>query len=376
MARRTTLLLLTGGCGESPVEQALEGAHHAASRDLLETLLAAGSIDQAVVATDDPAWGRELEDLPVTLDLDPPAEPFHFGERLSRLIRRYDVERVLYTGGGSAPLLLAEEWAMVLDKLACADRVVITNNVHSCDWVAWTPVRETLPFITEQANDNAIAWALANEGGYPVETMEASAGSRFDIDTPVDLLIAQRHPDTGVNLRRYLERLNWPAPTLDQVLAEMRREGGSLIVAGRASPTAWQALQRATRCWVRVFAEERGMRASGRQGRGEVRSLLASYLDLVGVEEFFDVMGQLADGILLDNRVILASRGLWPSAADRFNSDLYRWEEVEDPFLREFTRAAEEAAVPVVMGGHTVAAGGLMALAEAACRHRGRQGGG
>jgi hypothetical protein len=63
--------------------------------------------------------------------------------------------------------------------------------------------------------------------------------------------------------------------------------------------------------------------------------------------------------------VILASRGLWPSVSDRFNSDLHRWDRVEEPFLRRFTRAAAEAQVPVVLGGHSVAAGGLMALVEA-----------
>ena len=106
------------------------------------------------------------------------------------------------------------------------------------------------------------------------------------------------------------------------------------------------------------------MRASGRQGRGEVRSLLADYLDLVGVERFFEALGELTNAVLLDNRVILASKALWPSTLDRFNSDLYRWEDVEEPFLRRLTRAAAEAAIPVLMGGHSVVAGGLMALTE------------
>lgn len=106
------------------------------------------------------------------------------------------------------------------------------------------------------------------------------------------------------------------------------------------------------------------MRASGRQGRGEVRSLLADYLGLVGVERFFEELGQVANGVILDNRVIVAARQLWPSTVDRFNSDLYRWEEVEDPFLQGLTQAAAEAPIPVVMGGHSVVGGGLMALTE------------
>jgi hypothetical protein len=124
-------------------------------------------------------------------------------------------------------------------------------------------------------------------------------------------------------------------------------------------------LERETSCWVRVFAEERGMRASGRQAQGAVRSLLSDYLALVGAEGFFDELAALVDGAFLDSRVILAARGLWPDAEDRYNSDLLRWESVQDPFLRAFTRSAANARIPVLLGGHCVVAGGLLALIEA-----------
>jgi hypothetical protein len=363
--REVTLLLLVGGAGLGELEQVLGGAHRAAARDLLETLLGTGMIGRAIVATDDKAWGGTLANLVVEVDCDPPGEPFHFGRRLAGLIERYDARCVLYSGGASAPLLGVEQWAEVLARLGEAERLVITNNPHSCDWVGFVPAIDAMPVVAQQANDNAVAWALAEEGGLSLESMPASAAMRFDLDTPVDLLVAQRHPGIGPHLRGFLGGLGWEAPQLDGVLAAMTREGGSLVVAGRTSAAAWAALERATRCWVRVFAEERGMRASGRQGRGEVRSLLADYLELVGIEGFFDELAALADAVLLDNRVILASRGLWPSVSDRFNSDLHRWDRVEEPFLRRFTRAAAEAQVPVVLGGHSVAAGGLMALVEA-----------
>ena len=361
----TTLFLLVGGWGQSDVERALGGAHRAAARDLLELLLRTGMIGQAVVATDDPAWGDMLTGLPVEVDLDPPGEPFHFGRRLAGLIERYEAQRVLYSGGASAPLLSSEHWAEVLARLADAERLVVTNNLHSCDWVGFVPADEIAPLIVQEVNDNAVAWALAHEGGLPVESLPASAATRFDLDTPADLLIVHRHPGIGPCLCRFLDRLGWESPQLDGVLAAMACDGGSMAVVGRASSAAWAALERATRCWVRVFAEERGMRASGRQEQGEVRSLLADYLELTGVEGFFDELANLVDGVLLDNRVILAARGLWPSTPDRFNSDLYRWDRVVEPFLRRFTRAAAEARVPVVMGGHSVVAGGLMALVEA-----------
>ncbi|MFW6115871.1 MAG: hypothetical protein ACOC7Y_02295 [Chloroflexota bacterium] len=363
--KNTTLILLTGGWGDSDLEQALAGAHRAAARDLLETLLRIPWIRRAIVATDDQAWGETLSDLPVEIDIDPPGEPFHFGRRLAGLIDQYAAERVLYTGGASAPLLRRRRWAEVVDRLGRARRLVITNNLHSCDWAGFVPAQEAAPWLAEETNDNAIAWALSEQAGFPAAALEASAASRFDLDTPVDLLIAQRHPRIHLHLRRQLDALGWQSPQLDGILAEMAREGGSLMVTGRASSAAWQALEHNTRCWARVFAEERGMRASGRQHRGEVRSLLADYLDLVGIDRFFPALGELTNAVLLDNRVILASRGLWPSTVDRFNSDLLRWELVEEPFLQRLTRAAAQAPIPVLMGGHSVVAGGLMALTEA-----------
>jgi len=365
LADKITLLLMVGGWGKSEVEQALDGAHRAAARDLLELLLRTGWIGRAIVATDDPAWGDVLTGLPVEVDLDPPGQPFHFGRRLAGLIERYGGERVLYSGGASAPLLGAECWSQVLARLGEAERLVVTNNLHSSDWVGFVPAAGVAPRIARQVNDNAIAWALTYEGGLPAETLPASAATRFDLDTPADLLIAGRHPGSGPHLRRFLAGLGWKSPQLDGLLAAMAREGGSLAVIGRVSEAAWAALERATRCWVRVLAEERGMRASGRQARGQVRSLLADYLELVGLERFFEELAELAEGVLFDNRVLLAARRLWPSARDRFNSDLYRWEAVEEPFLRDFTRAAAGARVPVVLGGQAVVAGGLMALVEA-----------
>jgi hypothetical protein len=121
-------------------------------------------------------------------------------------------------------------------------------------------------------------------------------------------------------------------------------------------------LEGKTLCWLRVFSEERGMRASGRMAKGLVRSLLSDYLDLVGLEKFFREMSELADAMFLDSRVILAARRMWPSPADRFNSDLRRPDEIADPFLREFTAAAIAAPMPVVLGGHSLVSGGLMAL--------------
>jgi hypothetical protein len=306
-----------------------------------------------------------MSGLPVEIDIDRPGETFHLGQRLAGLIERYDVQRALYAGGGSAPLLDTSGWIESLAQLSRADGLVVTNNVHSCDWVGFAPARKLLPLLARHPSDNAIAWALANEAGLQTLGRPPSAATRFDLDTPADLLIAHHHPGIGSHLRTYLDGLDLDRSRVEGFLAEMAREGGSLALVGRASAAAWESLDRATRCWVRVYAEERGMRASGRMERGEVRSLLAWLVSLAGIEAFFDELADLSTGVLFDDRVLLASNGLWPPVADRYNSDLYRWERVKEPYLRRLTRAAADSHVPIVLGGHSVVAGGLMALVEA-----------
>jgi hypothetical protein len=361
---KITLFLFVGGWGDSDVEETLRGAHQAAARDLLERLLRTDLIGQAVVATDNPAWTSALAGLPIVVDPDRQHEPFHFGRRLAGLIEKYAARRVLYAGGASAPLMTTARWSGILLSLTEAERLAVTNNVHSCDWVGFTDAGEVIGLLAGVPSDNALAWMLANEGRMKVESLSPCAATRFDLDTPADLLIARYHQGIGPHLRAFLNALNWPHTQVEEILAVLAREGSSLTIIGRVSSAAWAALERATHCWVRVFAEERGMRASGRQMRGEVRSLVAEYLDLVGCEVFFDRLAELADGALIDDRVILAAHRVWPSRRDRFNADLHRWELVEEPFLRSFARATAGARIPVLSGGHSVVAGGLMALVE------------
>jgi hypothetical protein len=141
-----------------------------------------------------------------------------------------------------------------------------------------------------------------------------------------------------------------------------------VLVAGRVGSQVWQYLERETACRVRVFSEERGMAAAGRDRAGGARSLLGYHLAQVGSRRFFEEVASLADCAFIDTRVLVAHAGATPSRADRFLSDLGRHQEVEDPFLRGFTEAAVQAPLPVLLGGHSLMSGGLMALTEAAWR--------
>ena len=115
------------------------------------------------------------------------------------------------------------------------------------------------------------------------------------------------------------------------------------------------------------------MQAEGRLGGGQARSLLGFYLAEVGVERFFATLAELADAVFLDSRVLLAHLGIEASRADRFLSDIGRHEEIEEPFLRQFTEAARHAPIPVLLGGHSLVSGGLMALVEYAWQEHDRR---
>jgi hypothetical protein len=84
----------------------------------------------------------------------------------------------------------------------------------------------------------------------------------------------------------------------------------------------------------------------------------------------------LADGALLDTRVLMAHRlgaaeSSWPAAEDRFASDLLDPGAVGDRWLHDLTAAAATSsatgpAAPILLGGHTLVNGGLRLLAQRA----------
>lgn len=369
---RFTLLVMVGGWAGSEVEQALRRAHQAAAEDLLETLRQTDRVERAIIATDDPSWAPDVQGFPLEVDVDRPGEPFHFGRRLAGLIRRAGADRVLYAGGGSAPLMGPQDWHDALSGFAGERPQAVTNNLHSSDWIALYPARALTSRIAPLERDNVLGWVLSEECGVPTRALAPSAATRLDLDTPADLVVCRAHPRIGPRLRAVLDqwghREGCPyspiVGTVESILQVMAREGGHLTVIGRSAPAAWAALDRATRCWVRLFVEERGMVASGRLRRGEVRSLLADFIEYVGIDGFFAELASLAEAVLMDSRVLLAARGCWPSPADRFTADLLRWPEVRDPFLREFARAAAHTPIPILMGGQSLVNGGVMALAE------------
>jgi hypothetical protein len=105
------------------------------------------------------------------------------------------------------------------------------------------------------------------------------------------------------------------------------------------------------------------MKALGRIESGEVVSLLGLLLEHSGLNRFFEYLPRLCRCAFIDSRVLMAHYRYDLPDRERFLSDLGRWEQIEHPWLREFTRAACDCAVPVLLGGHSLVSGSLWALA-------------
>jgi CTP:molybdopterin cytidylyltransferase MocA len=362
----TAIVMVAGETGEedtggiNPVRW-VRGARRAAAADLLLQLEAQPQIEQIILVTPELA-SLEVVGRFIPVISDP--GPLHVGRNLSELVQKFKIDRLLYFGGGSVPLLADETLNQIVTQLAANERLVITNNRYASDWAGISPAVVLEPWIERLPQDNMLGWVLSTEAGLPVEDFSPNAPSRLDIDTPIDLITLKLHPRTRPHLRRYLDRLPLDIGRLEQALKVMAAPASHLFIAGRLGPAAWQALNNATQCWIRVFSEERGMVSSGRQGRGEVFSFFADYLEAVGPESFFEKLSGQVQAALIDSRVLLAHHSLWPDEADRFASDLGLVAQIKDPWLRAFTAAAMAAPIPVLLGGHSLLAGDLFAFCE------------
>jgi hypothetical protein len=364
-AETLPLLIMTGTSEGSEPERMVSRARQAITLDLVDKALGVPNLLPVIVATNSTELARRLAGLPVRVELDSAGEPFHFGRRLAGLIASYDMERCFYMGGGAGPLLTISDLASVAEQILAADRLLVTNNFYSSDWAAFGPTSVLFEHAPPD-NDNELAWLLGEDAGLPIRELPRTGATQFDVDTPVDLLTLAIHPEAGPHTGACLKGLSLDTSALEAALPLMLDRDATILVAGRVSSATWGYLERETACSTRVFSEERGMRASGRQARGEARSILGYHLEAVGPEGLFEALANLAQAVLIDNRVLFAHRGLWPSAADRFYSDLRQPEKIGDPFVRALTETAMAASVPVIMGGHSLVSGGLYVLIEAA----------
>jgi hypothetical protein len=358
------LIVFLGGMGGSPIEHQLANALAESALDLLDQALATDAFERAILVTDNDAIGARV---PVGVVVDRDTEPFQFGSRLASLIRAEKIQRPVYVGAGGLPLMNGSDLAAIANHLRQEQNIVITNNYFSADMVAFAP-GSAIEEIDAAQSDNFLPRLLHDQAGLASRPLPRSPETQFNIDSPADLAILKVTGGGGPRLAKFVDAFDIDVEAYRRLSLCLVDAKAELLLAGRVGSQVWPYLESETACRLRVYSEERGMQAAGRDASRQARSLLAFHLREVGCERFFGELGELADAACIDTRPMLSHLGVAASRADRFWSDLGRPDEIQDAFLKEFTQAASDASIPVLLGGHSLIAGGLMLLNEAAWR--------
>jgi hypothetical protein len=319
---------------------------------------AAGASDVAVVAG--PSDGRS------------------FGTRLRELVRVEHPVGLVVLGSGAIPLAKPRDVEAFVDAAGNEARVALANNRYSADIVAIARP-EALADLPDLPGDNALPRWLEEIGGYEVTDLRHRWRLAIDVDGPLELiLLGDQAGPNGTNLQPLGARL----AAFRAAAADRRAE---LLVSGRTSPATLAWLEQAAAARVRAFIEERGLRAGSRLAQapgiggrvlGDVAeggdrvdrrgpgSILGGLLERDGPSSLGEHLARLSDGAVVDSRVLMAHRlgadeARWPAAEDRFASDLLLAERVADPWLRDLTRAALDAPIPILLGGHSLVGPGI-----------------
>ncbi|HEY8439209.1 MAG TPA: hypothetical protein VIK65_11415 [Candidatus Limnocylindrales bacterium] len=281
-----------------------------------------------------------------------------FGARLRTFVERRRPGGVVVLGSGAIPLATARDRR---DLVAAAGRdgEVLANNRFSADVIAIGDAGR-LRALPDLRSDNALPRWLAEEAGFAVHDLRDRWRLGFDVDGPLDLVLLG-HPGwvpapPALATGRVEDRLR----AVRDVARDRTRE---LVIAGRLSAAALAWAERSLAARTRAIIEERGFRTAPADQRGP-RSLLGALLDRDGPRRIGERLAELGDAALVDTRVLVAHRygsdeWAWPSAADRFSSDLLLPDRIADPWLRELTAGAADADIPIVLGGHTLVGPGL-----------------
>ena len=273
-------------------------------------------------------------------------------------------------GGGGMPTMMAADWEQVLE--AISDGGAVSNRMFSCDWVG-SPRGRLLASVAGESVDNRFALRLRNDSGVDVRQFARSARSLLDLDTPTDLVVLSVAGEVGSlqigpALARVIEE--WRtllSPSVEravEVFEVMTRRDAELMTVGRISGADWAVVDRDTSCRVRVVSEERGLRVRG----ARARSLLGALFESLGCERFVSALGEVADGVIWDTRPFFSHLGWEVSRLDRFWADLGRPDEISFQPLAELVSALEGQ--PVLIGGHSLVSGGMLAAIDAAWTQR------
>ena len=342
--------------GASGPEQLVAKARRATACDLV-TSLAEFDLETVILTPE-----SEAVTFAPSVQLHRTAEdgPFHFGESLKQLIRERRPNGLLVFGSGSGGLLSARHLGSLCRFVQRPSPSAVFNSFYSCDFAAIAKAEGLLDLELPQT-DNALGFALA-DAGWLCHTMTRAADTQFDIDTPADAHILAKSGRGGGHTRTFLDRMAVPHPTLGAVLERLADRSAVVSLIGRLSPKTWSDVESQFACRTSALVEGRGMRSHGLRGSPVLRQALRDE----GPRAFFRRLAESADAAIVDSRPLLIDAASpMPPASDRFACDLLEVSDIADPHWAEFAAEAADAAIPILLGGHSIVSGGLYLMAEA-----------
>lgn len=338
-----------------PLEQALHAAWAALAEHHRAGFLDAGA-DEVVIRREPP------DDTP-------------FGARLRRLAGELRLDApsgggLIVLGAGAIPLATPTDLRAFVEAASSAVPGALANQRFSADVVALARAGEALRELPDLRSDNGLPRWLAERAGIPVRDLARRRRLAVDLDSPLDVLLVAGATGTPPLPLPPADLAACATDRFARLRALARDPAAELLVAGRTSANDLRWAERHTRSRTRALVEERGLRSAetgevlGRPNRRRPRSLLGELLDRAGVATLGTLLAGLADGALVDSRVLLAHRlgadeRAWPSPEDRFASDLLLPERIADPWLRALTESARDAGIPILLGGHGLVGPGL-----------------
>ena len=294
----------------------------------------------------------------VTIHAGPPDEA-SFGARLRALTGVIGDGGLVVLGSGAIPLATAADRRELVTAARARDASALTNNRYSADVIAIARARSVLAHVPDLVTDNMLPRWLDESAGIPVADRRTRRRLGIDIDGPLDLVLL------GGRWTEHLAASDTARvrSVIESIRTIARDPHAELLVAGRLSASTLAWLERDTASRTRALVEERGLRTRP-PGQRAAASVLGALLDRDGPASLGRQLARLADGAIVDSRVLLAHRcgadeAGWPSPEDRFSSDLLLADRVRDPWLRDLTASAADARIPIVLGGHTLVGPGL-----------------
>jgi len=368
-------LVFEGGRRQGEISGWVERVREELAISLCRKLASSGVFDDVVLITDGPALADRAGAIDgVSVELDRCCDNYHFGARLVQALQARAAMGFVYMGGGSGFFMTVPEIVNFAEMVKNNPEAIVANNLFSADMFG-TASSDAIARLNLPSNDNSVPM-IAGAAGMDLVALPPSVGSVFDVDTPSDLLVlASVIPQLAPEEAAVLDAIrSGPIEPAMSRLAEARevlgRDFAEVGLFGRVSPATTMDLNTCTRCRLRVFSEERNMRALGRDVPGGARSLIGKHIEAVGPEAFFADLAWCCDAAFIDTRVLFFHMRADLSQEERFASDLFLYDRLADNGVARFVKAAAEAGLPVALGGHSLVSGGVRLLAAA--EHGGR----